>query len=81
MLVYLKQVAGSREIALPLINKVIEGKLVLTGYTLDSGHFTSLASSVSETSQKIDSVYLDNCGVDDEELSLLLNGLAKKHGF
>ena len=76
MLEYLLKIKDAREVALPLVNKVVEGKLVLTGYTLDSGHFRSLAESIRKTrSPQIDSVYLDNCGVDDQELSLLLNGL------
>ena len=61
-----------------MINKVIEGKLILTDYTLDSGHFRSLATSIHQTRKpRIDTVYLDNCGVDDEELSLLLAGLGE----
>ena len=39
MLVYLKKVQEMHEVAIPLVNKVIDGKLVLTGYTLDSAHF------------------------------------------
>lgn len=46
MLIYHKKVHAEREIALPLVNKVIDGKLVLTGYTLDSGHFIALAKSI-----------------------------------
>ena len=82
MLVYLEQIQQTNELSLPLINKIIDGKLVLSGYTLDKGHFKSLAASLIETHQiQIDSVYLDNCGVDDFELSLLMPGLSRMKGF
>ena len=71
-----------QEVALPLVNKVVDGKLVLSGYTLDSGHCEALATSIRDTQKPaIDSVYLDNCGVDDYELSLLLKGLEQMPGF
>ena len=64
------------------MNKVVDGKLVLSGYTLDSGHCEALATSIRDTQKPaIDSVYLDNCGVDDYELSLLLKGLEQMPGF
>ena len=76
MLVYHKEMKGWQEVALPLVNKVIDGKLVLQDYTLDSGHCEALATSIRDTQKpQIDSVYLDNCGIDDYELSLLLLGL------
>ena len=50
---------------------------MLQDYTLDSGHFLSLAKAIEQTQKpEIHSIYLDNCGVDDHELSLLLKGLA-----
>jgi len=82
MLVYHKKIKEAREICLPLISKVIDGKLVLQGYTLDSGHFIALATSIKETQHPIiDDVYLDNCGVDDHELALLLEGLLEMKNF
>ena len=82
MLVYHKQMREWQEVALPLVNKVIDGKLVLQGYTLDSGHVESLATSIRDTQKPaIESVYLDNCGIDDYELSLLFLGLQKMQGF
>ena len=61
---------------MPLINKVIDGKIVLQGYTLDSGHFIALANSIKQTQLPlINAIYFDNCGIDDDELALLLEGL------
>lgn len=64
------------------MNKVIDKKLVLTGYTLDTAHFLSMIAAIKETKKPvIESVYLDNCGVDDTELSLFLQGLTEMEGF
>ena len=49
MLVYLKKVQEMHAIALPLVNKVIEGKLVLIEYTLNSPHIESLAKAIRDT--------------------------------
>lgn len=77
MLVYHRSIMGHHEICLDLISKVIDGTLVLQDYTLDKGHFVALADAIMQTQKpNIHSIYLDNCGIDDHELSLLLRGLA-----
>jgi len=54
----------------------------LTGYTLDTVHFEALSASIEQTQKPvINSVYLDNCGVDDEELGLFLDGMTKMPDF
>lgn len=81
-LIYHKKIHESQEVALPIPSKVIGGALVLQGYTLDSGHCMALASTIKKSQRpKINAVYLDNCGVDDHELSLLLDGLLHMEGF
>ncbi len=44
-------------------------------YTLDSGHLRGLAVAIEQAEIPIDSVFFDNCGIDDEELAILLQGL------
>ena len=66
-----------KAVALPLVNKVIEGKLVLIAYNLNSSQIESFAKTLQDTGYpKVDSFYLDNCGIGDEELSILFDGLA-----
>lgn len=70
------------EVALPLINKVIQNKLILQDYTLDQGHCTALARAIKQTGKpEIHSVLLDNCGIDDEEIGLMLDGLSVLNCF
>lgn len=71
---YQEVVSECKEVSLPLLSKVIDCKLVLKDYTLDSGHLRGLASAIQNASLAIDSVYFDNCGIDDEELAILLEG-------
>ena len=49
MLVYQQNIRDSGGLALNLINKVIDGKLVLTGYTLDTVHLEALTVSIRQT--------------------------------
>ena len=81
-MVYHTKMLNVNEVALPLVNKVIKGKLVLQDYTLDSGHCRALASSIKQTAKpQIDALLLENCGIDDYELSLLLEGLLVMDNF
>lgn len=48
-LIYQQQIKEHQEVALPLVVKVIDQKLVLQGYTLDSGHCVALAASIKQT--------------------------------
>ena len=46
MMVYYTKMNNTNELAFPLLNKVVNGKLILQDYTLDSGHCKALASSL-----------------------------------
>lgn len=46
MMIYHSEMKYAGEIVLPLINKIINGILVLQDYTLDKGHFKALATSI-----------------------------------
>ena len=49
LFLYQKVVEEAQEVTLPLISKVIDHKLVLKDYTLDSGHMRGLAKAVQES--------------------------------
>ena len=60
---------------MPLINKIQGRVLCLKDYTLNSGHCIALAEVWKQLGKPdLDVVYLDNCGVDDEEFASLLQG-------
>lgn len=66
----------TRDSALPLINKVINKRLILVDYTLDSGHLHGLTHAIFKTlNPVIEEILFDNCGIDDGELAILLTGL------
>ena len=73
-LIYHKIVNQAREVVLPIIPKILNGKLILKDYTLDSGNLRGLAKVLSAHSKIVTDVLFDNCGIDDQELSLLLQG-------
>ena len=51
-------------------------------YTLDSGHLQGLTDSIERTGKPhINEILFDNCGIDDQELSLLLNGFTNLKTF
>ena len=78
MYIYQKKVQEEKDVMLPLVNKVKDKTLVLQDYTLNSSHCIALAEAWIKTGKpEVEVVYLDNCGVDDEEFSYLLNGFMK----
>jgi len=75
MFVYQKKVQEEKDVLLPLINKIKNNTLVLKDYTLNSGHCLALAEVWKQLgAPEVKVVYLDNCGVDDEEFASLLDG-------
>ena len=67
---------------LPLVIKVKFDCLILQDYTLSENQCQGLANAISEVGQpKIKILYLDNCGVDDGECAILLEGLLKMDCF
>lgn len=75
MFVYQKKLNEEKGSLLPLINKIKNKMLILKDYTLDSGHCLALAEVWQQLGvPQVDVVYLDNCGVDDEEFASLLKG-------
>ena len=78
MYIYQKRVQEEKDVMLPLVNKVKDKTLVLQDYTLNSSHCIALAEAWIKTGRpEVEIVFLDNCGVDDEEFSYLLNGFMK----
>ena len=66
------------DLALPILEKVINKTLVLQNYTLSEGHCEGLAMACELLDdQKINRILLNNCGVDGQEFAQILNGLNK----
>lgn len=80
-LLYQKVVEEAKEVVLPLIGKISDKKLILKDYTLDSGHLRGLAKVMQMRVLPIKAVLFDNCGVDDTELAILLEGITALDGI
>ncbi len=72
---YLKHVDKAHEVSLPLLSKIIDNTLVLKDYTLDKGHLGGLAKVFDSGQLPLYAALFDNCGIDDEELAILLESL------
>lgn len=79
---YQKKVYEEKDSMLPLVNKVREGRLILKDYTLNSGHCSAMANVWRDTGHPdVKVAYLENCGIDDEEFSLLIEGFVALKGL
>ena len=60
---------------LPVLEYVHAKTLCLQSYTLSIGHCNALAKAFEYFDGFCNRVILDNCGIDDEEMSAILNGI------
>jgi Ran GTPase-activating protein (RanGAP) involved in mRNA processing and transport len=63
------------------LTKVLRKTLILQNYTLSIGHCNALAAACPFLPKSINRVYFDNCGIDDQEFSAILRGLAQLTDF
>lgn len=66
---------------MPLLQKIAYDTLILYDYTLDKGQCAALAKACEFIDSQIKGVLFDNCGIDDEEFSLILGGLNDLYHF
>ena len=67
---------------LPLLHYVERKTLCLRDYTLSIGHANALATACSFfAEQGINRIIFDNCGVDDDEFSAILDGCNELKSF
>ena len=71
---YIKNCSKEIELILPLIDKVRGKTLCLQSYTLSKGHLRALASACEVfDSHLVNRFFFDNCGIDDQEMAIILN--------
>ena len=67
---------------LPILEKVCRKTLMLQEYTLSPGHCRGLAQACKYFDHHfINRVFLNNCGVDDEEFASILEGVERLRDF
>ena len=70
---YFNQV--DRELALDLLNKIKDKQLLLVNYRLTPGLCKGLLLACDHDGILFEKILVDNCGVDDHMLSLLLQAV------
>ena len=73
--VFLDAMKDQLELVLPVVNKIVDNVLALSDYTLSIGQCRGLVAVFEKTKFPLETLYLENCGVDDDELATLLIGL------
>lgn len=72
----------THETVLPVLHYVYKKTLCLKSYTLSIGHAKALAKACELFEKSnINRIIFDNCGVDDDEFSEILNGLNNLKDF
>ena len=70
------------DLCLPILDKVVRKTLYLMDYTLSPGHCQGLAAACQLLNHKVvNRLVFDNCGIDDSELAMILNGFKHVRDF
>ena len=72
---YLKACKFNAELALPLLAKITDRELILSNYSVEWGHFASLAEAFKIDSGLLTKITLIDCGIDDQTCYHLFESL------
>lgn len=78
---FFKQTERDQGSHLPVLSYVHDKTLSLTNYTLSIEHCRALSTAFEYFSSFINRIYLDNCGIDDEEFAEMIQGIQKLKDF
>ena len=79
---YSSKCIAERDLVLPILDKIRGKTLFLQSYTLSKGHCLALAQACKHfNDQIVNRVHFDNCGLDDTELSIVIEALSQLHDF
>ena len=70
-----------QDVPLPILSHVSNRTLSLANYTLSPGHVKGLNRASEFLESVINRVRFDNCGIDDGEMSALLQAFSKFKDF
>lgn len=79
---YSSKCIEEKDLVLPLLEKIRGKTLFLQSYSLSKGHCRALVQACKHLNDQIvNRVHFENCGLDDTELSILLEALSQLHDF
>ena len=79
---YFNQCKKDLDLALPILEKIFNKTLMLCEYTLSPGHCRGLARACRFFDHKfVNRVFFSNCGIDDGEFAMILEGLVQLKDF
>lgn len=67
------------ELALPILAKIKHQELILTDYKLEVGHYCALKAAFTIEPKLLSKISIQNCGLDAESFSHLLDALSVLH--
>ena len=79
--IYYMECSTDNDTPLPILSHIINNTLTLANYTLSSGHCKGLNTAAKYLQTNINRVRFDNCGIDDLEMSNLLQAFFKFKDF
>lgn len=78
---YLRQCQEDTALCLPIMDKIQDKTLALYSYTLSIGHARGIAVACRHFNNSIRKMIMQNCGLDDEEFSVILEALTALKEF
>ena len=74
---YLFESINQGSTVLPVLQKIHNKTLILRNYILSSGACQALKKGLMSDKYQLNQIYIDNCGLSDENLAEILEGVSK----
>lgn len=79
MILYFKQCQKEQKLALPILQKIFEKKLILRDYTINEGVCKAIRDALEKDPDLMQDFVVENCGIQDHACSILMEGMNNLH--
>ena len=79
MILYFKQCQKEQNLALPILQKIFEKKLILKDYLIGEGVCKAIRDALEQDPDIMQDCVIENCGIQDHAMGILLEGMNNLH--
>jgi hypothetical protein len=70
-----------KTLALPIMTKIFDGVLIIRNFKINQGLARAIYGQLIFQNNQVQKLYLENNGVDGNQLALILEGISVQHAF
>ena len=78
---FFKECMRDKTLALPIMTKIFDGVLIIRNFKINQGLARAIYGQLIIQNNRVQKLYLENNGVDGNQLALILEGISVQHAF